>query len=313
MDKPFRMLVEAVGSTVFFVRRENSPTELIPGVRGFGHTFPEAYTTWEADVKRSETHQRILRYAFGGMDCLVRFEADGYHKNLVSEGSESEVERASESGETGNLDDTLASAFNKSTITSNPPAHDKPLTVIRGGRRIPQSSIFNLKTRSVRKRDQDTLSEELPRLWLAQISNFILAYHQLGLFEEIQTQNVRHEVEDWERENEDTLLRLAALMRKIAAFARDKKDRKLEVRHHEIGVLELREQREEVGHALPAGVGMRWVLGEFGGSDGSGDESIGPDNGEVWGPDDLEWDEGSEKDFTACSADECGYCGHCSY
>jgi len=37
-DKPFRFTVEAVGRTVFFVRRENAPDELIPGPRGFGPT-----------------------------------------------------------------------------------------------------------------------------------------------------------------------------------------------------------------------------------------------------------------------------------
>jgi DNA-directed RNA polymerase subunit H (RpoH/RPB5) len=37
----FRMIVELVGQTVFLVRRENSPTERIPNVRGYGHTFPE--------------------------------------------------------------------------------------------------------------------------------------------------------------------------------------------------------------------------------------------------------------------------------
>ena len=35
-DKPFRFTVEAVGRTVFFVRRENAPGELIPGPKGFG-------------------------------------------------------------------------------------------------------------------------------------------------------------------------------------------------------------------------------------------------------------------------------------
>ena len=35
-DKPFRFTVEAVGRTVFFVRRENAPDELIPGPKGFG-------------------------------------------------------------------------------------------------------------------------------------------------------------------------------------------------------------------------------------------------------------------------------------
>jgi hypothetical protein len=35
-DKPFRFTVEAVGRTVFLVRRENAPGELIPGPNGFG-------------------------------------------------------------------------------------------------------------------------------------------------------------------------------------------------------------------------------------------------------------------------------------
>ena len=37
-DKTFRFTVEAVGRTVFFVRRENAPDELIAGPRGFGPT-----------------------------------------------------------------------------------------------------------------------------------------------------------------------------------------------------------------------------------------------------------------------------------
>lgn len=60
IDKKFRMIVECVGSTVFFIRRENSPTQTIPDVRGYGHTFPEAYTTWDAAVRGSETHQRVI-------------------------------------------------------------------------------------------------------------------------------------------------------------------------------------------------------------------------------------------------------------
>lgn len=27
--------------------------------------------------------------------------------------------------------------------------------------------------------------------------------------------------------------------------------------------------------------------------------------------DDYDWDKESEKDFTACAAEDCGYCGHC--
>jgi len=37
-DKPFRFTVEAMGRTVFFIRRENAPDEKIAGPKGFGPT-----------------------------------------------------------------------------------------------------------------------------------------------------------------------------------------------------------------------------------------------------------------------------------
>ena len=312
VDKSFRILVEAVGDTVFFVRRENSPTELIPGVTGFGHTFPEAYTTWEAEVKRSVSHQRIIRYELGGLDCIVRSAADGYHKDLVSRGSE--VGQRLEPAKADTFNDMLASALSNSAIDDHPPARDKPLNVIHGGQKIPRAAVFDLKTRSIRKKDQDTLGEELPRLWVAQLSNFILAYHTSGIFEEIQTRNVHHEVEDWECENEDTIRRFAVLLRKIVAFARSTVDRKIEVRSSEVNVLELREQTKDIRQTLPAVVEARWINGNPDRSNSSRDESQGPDLGTSSEPEDfIDWDEGSEKDFTACSAEDCGYCGHCSY
>lgn len=303
MDKSFRILVEAVGDTVFFVRRENSPTELIPGVNGYGHTFPEAYTTWDVEVKRSVSHQRIIRYEMGGLDCVVRFAADGYHKELVSQGSE--IGQRLEPAKADTLDDMLVSELSNSAINDHPPANKNSLNVVHGGQQIPRAAVFDLKTRSIRKKDQDTLSEELPRLWVAQVPNFILAYHTSGIFEEIQTRNIHHEVEDWERENEDTIRRFAVLLRKIVAFARSTADRKIEVRSSEVNVLELREQTEDVRQTLPAVVEARWINGNPHGSASSSDESEPEDF--------LDWDEGSEKDFTACSAEECGYCGHCSY
>ena len=45
-DKPFRFLAQVIGNTVFFLRKENDPRELIPDVRGYGHSSPEANMTW---------------------------------------------------------------------------------------------------------------------------------------------------------------------------------------------------------------------------------------------------------------------------
>ncbi|OBT60337.1 hypothetical protein VE03_10357 [Pseudogymnoascus sp. 23342-1-I1] len=85
-SRPFRFDVDVIGDTVLFIRRENSPTELISDLRGYGHTFPEAYTTWDSEVRGSCSHQRIIQYEFGGLTFLIRTETDGYvrdtHTNL---------------------------------------------------------------------------------------------------------------------------------------------------------------------------------------------------------------------------------------
>jgi hypothetical protein len=48
-----------IGDTVF-VRREKSPTQVIKDVRGYGHTFPENYTSWDAETRGSISPQRII-------------------------------------------------------------------------------------------------------------------------------------------------------------------------------------------------------------------------------------------------------------
>ncbi|KAL8714539.1 MAG: hypothetical protein Q9220_001487 [cf. Caloplaca sp. 1 TL-2023] len=314
-EKTFRILVEIVGDTVFFVRRENSPTELIPGVTGFGHSFPETYTTWEAEVKKSESHQRILRYDFGGLDLLVRFEADGYLNKLIP--ARYKDRTATQCPGDPDLDDSFSSALQvsmKQQLRSG-----KQLTISHGGESVPQRAIFDLKTRSFRKRDQDTLAETLPRLWVAQIPNFILAYHQAGLFDDVRVQDVRQEIDDWEIENQETLCLFGALLRKIVALARSNKDTKLELRRLDQGGLELRKQADDTAMGtLPDALKERWISGPSGGSEKSINDSDEPQGQghyrsfrETFSSDDE--DDVGEKDFTACSAEDCGYCGHCDH
>ncbi|KAL8835045.1 MAG: hypothetical protein Q9170_003473 [Blastenia crenularia] len=296
--KTFRILVETVGDTVFFVRRENSPTQLIPGITGFGHSFPEAYTTWGAEVRRSESHQRIVKYKFGGLDLVVRFEADGYLKELVPTVQSGATAPSTNEAD---LDESFSSALQ---VGTKKPQSCGNLTVGHGGQQIPRSAIFDLKTRSFRKKDQDTLAEELPRLWLTQIPNFILAYHQGGLFDDIRVQEVGKEIDGWERDNRDTLRRFGSLLRKIVAFARDKAGITIELRRQDLGLLELREQSKgtDMG-ALPDELKERWICGSFGGSEQSfddRDDSEAPDLYHSSGGGIIQTDdEDSEEDLTA--------------
>ncbi|KAF8253318.1 hypothetical protein K440DRAFT_679235 [Wilcoxina mikolae CBS 423.85] len=95
--KAFRIEVERVGGTTLFTRCEEKTSEhIFPGeFRGFGHQFEENYTKWPPGTEHSTGHHRIVRYKFGGLRCLVRFEVDaslhGFVLNLVSQGSIAEI------------------------------------------------------------------------------------------------------------------------------------------------------------------------------------------------------------------------------
>lgn len=288
----FRMLVEVVGRTVHLVRRERSPKEQLIGVRGYGHTFPEAYTTWAPDVQPSKSHHRIVRCQFGKLVLLMRQSSDGY----IGEDEDKSPPTATPSSTTdedvtnllGNL--SITSASTKSTKSGQ-------LEVVDGGQLTPQSFAFDLKTRSIKAIDKDTLGEELPRLWMMQIPNFILAHHRSGAFCNIEVSDIRDEIETWEKSHQADLHRLSALLHRIIATALEKEGTLLEIVRVQEGALEIRERLPDVGVAFSAEVKEKWLkwLGD-----------VEQDTEEI----DDDSDSGSG-DFTECN-EECGYCGKCS-
>jgi hypothetical protein len=301
-DRPFRFLVEVVGETVFFIRRENSPTEVIPGVYGYGHTFPDAYTTWDADAKGSDSHQRIVRYRFGGRDILIRFEADGYLDDKLAKGQK-DLTTPSQA----NDEDSLLSAFAGNAISATTSTDSEPLKVSQGHGTVPLSAILDLKTRTIRKKLDDTLSDQLPRLWLRQIPFFVLAYHERGVFrpEEITVKDVKPDIAAWEKDNNLALRKLISLIDKIVAFAKDMPKRKLEIQYQGGDMLELRKQDDSVPSVLPDDLAVRWEDADL------DEEAV--EGGAALDDGDLFDEEEKEKDFTACSAKDCGYCGRCTY
>lgn len=220
--KPFRLRVEMVGKTAFFIRKENSPTQLIEDVYGYGHTFPEAYTTWDPSVKESESHQKIIRYSFGGKEMLVRFEADGY---LPQKLGFKPTAYKSPPESVPDLDSLLEQLRTKPLSA----ATHGSLEITSGGYAMPQAAIFDLKTRSAKKAGLDVLGEELPRLWINQIPNFILAFHQRGKFHDIRIQEVGHRVHDWESSHQAELRMFSALLDHICAAVEKAEDSRLEV------------------------------------------------------------------------------------
>ncbi|KAH8907360.1 hypothetical protein BR93DRAFT_928245 [Coniochaeta sp. PMI_546] len=323
-DKSFRILVQVVDNTVFFVRRENSPTEKLDGIKGHGHTFPEAYTAWDREVKGSDTSHRILKYRFGGLRMLVRAEADAYIAEKtdgplpLGSSRSAEKRRASPSTSTTTTADVthLGQLFAKlnSTRQASPPVTQSAtkIDIVDGtGLPVNQSQVLEIKTRGFWKKDkEDTVAEEMPKLWLAQIPNFVVAYHNQGKFEaDIQVQDVRPRVDRWEKLAKRELAAFAALLHKVMAVVKERPDKKIELCRIGQGQLEIREQLADAGELLSEEMKGRWKDGRK-----KSGETVDPltekdEQGSELGVGDVgAWDD--EKDWTFCS-DECGYCGCC--
>jgi hypothetical protein len=329
IEKPFRFLVEVVGETLFLIRRENSPKEVIADIRGYGHSFPEANTTWDTDLQSSDTHQRIIRYQLGHLSTIIRFEADGYlaekvpakktYASLVNQ-------KVSE--------DFLVSALAGNTISAHTPKNSDSLKVIRGQGSVPQSAVFDLKTRSIKKKHHDTtVSDQIPRLWIRQIPFLVLAYHDNGLFrsEEVTIRNIKPDIARWESDNKGDVRKLINLIKKIADVAKATPGRKLEVRYRYGLGLELREQVEGVASVLSDDLAAQWAAqGNRAESPGVAlgncsvdgavsldhvyiEKEVALDDKTIDALDDDEYDWDKKEDYTACSMENCNYCGHCSY
>jgi len=265
-------------------------------------------------VKGSESNQRIVQYDFGGLRLLVRFEADG-HFPKKDGAPRLELDSGS-----------LIGAFKGASVSRAIATGQKGLRIKEGGQPIPQKDIFDIKTRSMFDRTTRSIKKEIdmtdiiPRLWVSQIPNLIVGFHDRGLFEDIRKQDMRQEVAGWERDNEDNLRRLASLLHELVEFAGTSRTN-LEICRSEKGPLEIRRLAGEGLEFLPSELKARWAgekdskeaspeAGDLINSERDLGEDLADPHIHDWGGDS---DDESVKDYTACSLEDCGYCGHCPY
>lgn len=263
----FRFDAEFIGDSVFFIRKENSPKEVIEGLYGYGHAFPEAYTNWEADVRGSVSHQRIIKYSFGGLNFLVRSESDGYLPELLH----GELPAIAKVGSTpikheSNAD--IGTLLSATSLKQTEPISENHIEIRYGGREVPQAAVFDIKTRSTRNLI-DMPGEILPRLWVNQTPNFILGYHTRGLFEDVRVEDIRQELRDWEKENEHFLDQFNSLVHRIIGIARKLgPGYGLEVSRKGDGSIQVRKLLDTDWHALPSDLRQKWAESKSGQVDG---------------------------------------------
>jgi hypothetical protein len=191
LDKDFRFGVDLIRDTVFFIRKESSPTAMISNICGYGHTFPEAHTIWEPEVKGSASHQRIIQYDFGELKFMVRSESNNYLKQEAELDTQPKDVTATNTSQSkknviktqGTIQANSSTLFETLTVTGKHPATDRPLHVEMRGRQIPQKAIFDLKTRAKETRRPIDMDEVYRRLWVNQTPYFMFAEHFRGSFE----------------------------------------------------------------------------------------------------------------------------------
>ncbi|MCJ1245108.1 hypothetical protein MMC30_002309 [Trapelia coarctata] len=257
-ERSFVFGIEIVGGTAFLIRMGNSPTELIPDVWGYGHTYPEAYTSWDKGLKDSVSHQRIVRYRIGGLRCLLRFESDGYIKEKASSGddrSKTQVKLSKQSKE-AEMSALLLEAESM-FVSERAPSKGANLNVELAGKEVPQGAIFDLKTRSAWK--EINMEEIHPRLWLSQIPNFIVAYHRSGKFDEPQRQDLQGELKDWETTNHQLVRQFCVVLHRLIDMAKKSKGQRIEVHRNGFGPLEIRGITSSSWSALPHDLKAKWT------------------------------------------------------
>jgi hypothetical protein len=250
-ERTFHFGVERIGNTIFLVRQGASPKEIIEEIHGYGHTFPEAYTSWDADVKGSSTHQRLIQYRFGNLHCLIRSESDGYFPDLVVRKSKADAPMILAGDDAFALQSAAASLSVSEKVIGKP---DK-LVVQTAGHAIPQAAIFDLKTRSARKAVD--INEFLPRLWVNQTPNFIIAQHKSGQFNDIQRMDIRDAIRDWEQKNAGILGRLHTVLSRLIKTTEQADCSRIQVIRETSGPLHVYKATQDWS-ALPTKLMMNW-------------------------------------------------------
>ncbi|KAI9760197.1 MAG: hypothetical protein M4579_001812 [Chaenotheca gracillima] len=257
LSASFSFDVDVIGNTIFFVRKEASPTQVMEGVYGYGHTFPEAYTNWESESRGSVSHQRIISYSFGSLNCLVRFESDGYIKDKLTLKEREDLDQRPDPAGKEDEEAIIVSATQSISVSEQLPTETGNLQITRKGSLIPQKAVFDIKTRS--RRSFINMDEIRRRMWVNQTPNFILGYYTHGVFDEIEIMDIKDELVEWETQNQETLGRLEWTLKRIIEIARESGGQSLQLTRFKDGALKIHKHEDATWRALPPDLQRRWA------------------------------------------------------
>jgi phage anti-repressor protein len=186
----FHVDLDMVKNTLFIGRREaKAKTKQYSGYR---RNFEEAFTTEDPQLPESQGHHRIIRYRFGGLNLLVRIEADGYYPK----GEDDE----------DSPDEFFRNVFGTATQTTIQHCGPHLTIAIAQGTMVPHNNTLELNSRSSK-------GAAFEQMWFGRTPYLCIAKHKKGSRGFIEAADVirikQSEFEEWEVKNQKHLVRLA--------------------------------------------------------------------------------------------------------
>ncbi|TID18521.1 putative geranylgeranyl pyrophosphate synthetase protein [Venturia nashicola] len=291
----FEIKVEIVGDKTLLFTRVEPRTEIFSnGKEGFGHNFEDAVTTSVI----GKGHHRIASYHLGGLKIINRSECDGYLKDetgpqdcaIIAEITAESHATASQPGgnplpvarqttpEISNLLNDLSISTPLSTngnslagskwaqpslLATNssryvPPAQRGVLIKLQGTS-IPTSQVLEIKTRASSKGLK--YSDIVPQMWVSQTPRLVAGYFDAdGWFKRIECNDMTSKIQEWEKNNENSIQQLVALIKWIRENVQNVEGKRGTVRFDGGNVIKIMGLEPEATALEPHLPGMRMAL-----------------------------------------------------
>ena len=231
----FKISVEMVGESALFTRIEDVTREAVsskPGRDGKVHSFyrqafESSYTKMEPCGRGSTSHHQILQYQFGDLKCLVRNAVDAYLPNEAGTIMYPQVDN--KEAEEDLVAWMKAASLDRAAPTTNN-AFNKRVTVKKGGRDISHEAKLELVTR--KHISPFEIEERMPDLWISQTVNFLVCRYRtqwlkmqptqpsVAIFDNITHLKLAGKIHDWETTHQETLQKLATVLKGILKAAK---------------------------------------------------------------------------------------------
>jgi hypothetical protein len=239
----FRINVQLIGKTMLFTRWSVSAIQQIDRFKGFGQDFLKKFTT--PFVNKSLCHQRIVELSWGGLKVVERYSVDAFIPDGTS------------------LTD-LTESMKRVTVNRQVNAPSSTIRINNGGTLVPQSTILEAKSRSVKREVE--MTRVYPQLFFSQVHNLSIGFHQHGNIEQpIKQRNVRRDIslKKWEQATRSQLQMVIALITHVRKVLQEAKQSQgvvmFDGNHFKVcGFSPLDTDDKGLGVELPSDLVMKW-------------------------------------------------------